>query len=173
MKYAFTTKLPLHECIEQIEKHAEKDSPFSLFINSIKDDKHGMIYYRFRKHKVRLQTHLDMNNAFRPYFYGSLHKDGDGTKIEGEFKMHPFVRFFTYFWLAIYVYSGGLLFIRSLIELIKPGTIAGYTDNPFLGITLPVVFLAMFYAVIKFGKKSGEKNKKHILDFLHTTVKAK
>lgn len=173
MKYIVSTKLSLDECIAQIQKHAEKDTPFSLFINSIKDDKQGMIYYKIRKHKVRLQTHLDMNNSFRPYFYGTIRKEGDKTIIEGKFTMHPFTRAVIYFWLAIYVYTGGLLFIRSAVELVKPGTIQGYTDNPVLGILMPIVFLAMFYAIIKFGKKSGEKNKKHILDFLHVVLKTR
>ena len=42
----------------------------------------------------RLQKRRTYRNSFAPFFYGKLIAAGSGTRIEGEFKMHPAARVF-------------------------------------------------------------------------------
>src|SRR5438034_1151738 len=53
---------------------------------------------KFRDATFRLQKRRCYRNSFAPFFFGRFVVSAGGTVIEGDFRMHPFVRVFMIFW---------------------------------------------------------------------------
>lgn len=87
----------------------------------------------------------------------------DGTLIEGEFRMHPFVRVFMIVWFS-------LLGVPSVIMLIS--VFAGQADiqdGP-LALVLPAGMVAFGVALVKFGRWLGRSEETAIVAFLKSTL---
>lgn len=87
----------------------------------------------------------------------------DGTLIEGEFRMHPFVRVFMIVWFS-------LLAVPSVIMLIS--VFAGQADvqdGP-LALVLPAGMVAFGVALVKFGRWLGRSEETAIVAFLKSTL---
>src|ERR1700759_349524 len=65
-----------------------------------------------------LQKRRYYRNDFAPHFYGVIHPDPGGSRIQGRFDLSNWVRHFMWFWLALAVLIGGPIFIASLAEII-------------------------------------------------------
>src|SRR6185369_16315814 len=79
----------------------------------------------------------------RHFFFGRFVASDDGTLIEGEFRMHPFVRIFMIVWFSF-------LGVSSVIMLIS--VFAGQADvqdSPILGLVIPAGMVAFGVALVK------------------------
>ncbi|TMQ54627.1 MAG: hypothetical protein E6K74_05470 [Candidatus Eisenbacteria bacterium] len=61
---------------------------------------------KFSETGFRLQKRRYYRNEFAPFFYGRFVSAYRGTVIEGEFRMHPFVRAFIVIWFSFLVAFG-------------------------------------------------------------------
>lgn len=87
-----------------------------------------------------------------------------GTLIEGEFRMHPFVKIFMTVWFSF-------LGIVSMITLITHFTgHSGVQGNPILDVVGPAGMAAFGVAMIKFSKWLGRSEETAIIAFLKCTL---
>jgi hypothetical protein len=66
----------------------------------------GAVLGEFRGPVFRLHTKKYYSNAFAPFFYGKLTEVDGGTVLEGDFRLHPFIRLFLLFWLSFLILFG-------------------------------------------------------------------
>lgn len=112
----------------------------------------------------RLQKRRYYRNSFAPFFYGRFKPANDGTVIEGEFKMHPFVRSFMTFWfsfLAVFVVAALVLPSRGQPEA---------TGGRILMLLAAGVFAAFGIGLVKFGQWLGLSERQTIANFLKKTL---
>ena len=58
--------------------------------------------------KARLQQRRNHRNSFAPYLYGQFNAADGGTRVEDEFRLHPFAQIFMALWfsfLAVFAIS--------------------------------------------------------------------
>ena len=112
----------------------------------------------------RLQKRRTYRNSFAPFFYGKLIATENGTRIEGELRMHPAARVFMVFWF-------GFLAVLAIAALILPSR--GQSEAGRLSVLLVSAGLAAFgVALVKFGARLGRNERKALLDFLKRTFEA-
>ena len=71
----------------------------------------GPVVGEFHGSVFRLHTKNYYSNSFSPFLYGKLLAADGGTILEGDFRLHPFIRLFLLFWLAFLVIFGASAFI--------------------------------------------------------------
>jgi len=114
----------------------------------------------------RLQKRRYYRNEYAPFFYGRFVSSDRGTLIEGEFRLHPFVRAFMIFWFSFLALFTALVLVQSATG--RPGVQAD--TGRLLGIAL---FLGVFgVALVKFGRWLGRGEERAIVAFLKTTFEA-
>lgn len=85
--------------------------------------------------RFQISPRIDYRNSFLPIISGTVERDNDGSVVSMRAKMHPFVSWFTIFWVC-----GVLFFLMvSLTKLFWPG-IAG-----------PLFMLAVMGGLLYFG----------------------
>jgi hypothetical protein len=113
-----------------------------------------------------LHTKKYYSNSFTPFFYGKLAEVDGGTVVEGEFRLHPFIRLFLLFWLAFL-----LLFGASAI--IVPAPQHPVSDIPrgwfYAGIALLAVVGVAF---VQLGRWLARGEREVIHSFLKSTLEA-
>ena len=112
----------------------------------------------------RLQKRRYYRNSFAPYFYGRLEAADGGTRIEGEFKMHPAARIFMTFWFSF-------LALFAAAALILPSQ--GQPEAGRLPFLAVAAFMAAFgVGLIKFSRWLARGEKVAIMDFLKSKLEA-
>ena len=112
----------------------------------------------------RLQKRRTYRNSFAPLFYGKLVAAENGTRVEGEFRMHPAARVFMTFWF-------GFLATIALAALIL--TTRGQPAAARFPMLLVTAGLAAFgVALVKFGGRLGRNERVALVDFLKCTFDA-
>jgi hypothetical protein len=126
----------------------------------------GSVLGEFRGPVFRLHTKKYYSNSFTPFFYGKLAEVDGGTVVEGEFRLHPFIRLFLLFWLAFL-----LLFGASAI--IVPAPQHPVSDIPrgwfYAGIALLAVVGVAF---VQLGRWLARGEREVIHSFLKSTLEA-
>ena len=111
----------------------------------------------------RLQKRRYYRNSFAPFFFGRFVTVEGGTRIEGEFRMHPLVKVFMSVWYGFL----GLMFVVMLITVI-----AGRADvqrGALAGLVIPLGMAAFGFALIKFSRWLGRNEETAIIAFLKST----
>jgi hypothetical protein len=126
----------------------------------------GTVLGEFRGRVFRLHTKKYYSNSFTPFFYGKLAEVDGGTVVEGEFRLHPFVRLFLLFWLAFL-----LLFGASAI--IVPAPQHPVSDIPrgwfYAGLALLAILGVAF---VQLGQWLARGEREVIHSFLKNTLEA-
>ena len=115
---------------------------------------------KIREMSFRLQKRRSYRNSFAPFFYGQFTPADGGTIIEGEFKMHPFVRAFMTFWfsfLAIFVVAALALPSRGQPEAAGARILMLLTAG---------LLAAFGVGLVKFGQWLGGSEQQTITTFL-------
>jgi hypothetical protein len=106
----FKTRMPIAECRSRLASATDLRG----LALSWDAEGPGTVVGEFRGRAFRLHTKRYYDNAFAPFFYGTLIGLEDGTMLEGRFKMHPFIRLFTLFWFSILVvFAAGALMVPA------------------------------------------------------------
>src|SRR5882672_3711769 len=122
------TRIPIEECKARLASSVDAEKlgfSWSGYAGS------RPILGKLRDSSFRLQKRRYYRNSFAPFFFGRFVASDDGTLIEGEFRMHPFVRIFMIVWFSF-------LGVSSVIMLIS--VLAGQADvqgSPILGLVIP------------------------------------
>jgi len=115
---------------------------------------------QFREDRFRLQKRRYYRNNFSTYFYGRFVPEG-GTRIEGEFKMHPFSRVFMIIWfsfLAVFFVIASIPFAR------------GRQDADVSFLIAPIGLAVFGIAMVKFGRWLCRGEEKAIVGLLEDTL---
>jgi hypothetical protein len=87
---------------------AKSISECQRMVKSVGYSAFGVVLASFDGYKFRLYVRRDYRNSFAPLFSGRLVPQTTGTRVEGRFGMHPFVKIFLAVWFAGVVTIGGL-----------------------------------------------------------------
>jgi len=111
----------------------------------------------------RLQKRRYGSNPSAPFFSGQMVPFENGTRIEGSFQMHGFVKtsMTFYFWFL------GISCVAMLIS-----NIAGRTVFQAPMLLVPVGMAVWGAALVKFGQWLGRSEEKAIVEFLKHTCEA-
>jgi len=120
----------------------------------------------FRGSAFRLHTKRYYGNSFTPFFYGKLAEVDGGTVVEGDFRLHPFIKLFLLFWLAFL-----LIFAASAIIIPAPQHPASNISRGwfYAGLALLVV---LGVALVQLGRWLARGEQEVIHSFLKSTLEA-
>jgi hypothetical protein len=120
---------------------------------------------KIRGDSFRLQYRIFYRNPNRPFFYGRFIPCEEGTRIEGEFRMHPLVKWSSNSWCAFVL----LFLVIAVADLIRDK--GRFSDHglPFL---VPVGMLAFMFALTKFGQWLARGHQRIIIEFLKKSLSA-
>jgi hypothetical protein len=114
----------------------------------------------------RLQVRRGYRNSFAPFFFGRFVASASGTIVEGDFRMHPFVKGFMFFWFSF-------LAVFAAIALVLPSR--GQPEAPWGRAALLIgaaVMGAFGVGLVKFGGLLGHGEEEAIVAFLKSTLEA-
>lgn len=117
---------------------------------------------------IRLQIRRYYRNSFAPRYHGRLRCVRDGTAIEGEFRMHPFVRVFMAIWFSFLAF-----FLVAVLASFVTGRAEVRSSNNLALLLIPLGMAAFGVLLIKFGQWLGRSEERKMLNFLKTTLEAK
>jgi hypothetical protein len=126
----------------------------------------GAVVGEFRGPVFRLHTKKYYKNSFSPFFYGKLAEVDGGTVLEGDFRLHPFIRLFLLFWLAFIVLFGASAIIVPPPAYPASGISRGWF---YAGLALLAVLGVGF---VEFGRWRARGERKVIHSFLKSTLEA-
>jgi hypothetical protein len=125
------------------------------------------IIAKFSSSSFRLQKRRNHRNSFAPFFYGRFIPMDNGTRVEGEFRMHPFTRGFMVFWF-------GFLFLFTTLAFVFPAnTHPGHEHDRFMLLFMPALMAAFGVALVRGGNWLARKEQTAIVEFLRKTLEAK
>jgi len=126
----------------------------------------GEVVGEFRGPAFRLHTKKYYSNSFTPFFYGKLTEADGGTVLEGDFRLHPFIRLFLLFWISFL-----LIFAASAIIVPpQPHPASGLNRGLFyMGLALLTVLGIGF---VQFGRWLARGEREVIHSFLKSTLEA-
>jgi hypothetical protein len=111
----------------------------------------------------RLQKRRYYRNSFAPFFYGKFTPSDNGTMIEGDFRMHPFVKIFMISWfcfLGIFSVAAFMLPSRGQPEA---------AGNRILMLLVAVGMASFGFGLVKFGRWLGVSEEQVMTAFLKKT----
>ena len=155
------TRLSLDECKSRL---ADSVDPLKLgwSVSGYAGSKE--VLGKFRGDSFRLQKRRNYRNSFAPYLYGQF-KTGDGaTRVEGEFKLHPFTKIFMALWFSF-------LAAFSVAVLVLPSH--GQADSARWPLLLFAAGMAAFgVALIKFSRWLARNEAGAIVALLKSRLEA-
>jgi len=126
----------------------------------------GTVVGEFRGPAFRLHTKKYYNNSFSPFFYGKLAQVDGGTILEGDFRLHPFIRLFLLFWIAFL-----LLFAASALIVPAPAHPAsGISRGWFYAGLAGLAVLGVGF--VELGRWLARGEREVIRSFLKSTLQA-
>ena len=125
----------------------------------------GAVVGEFRGPVFRLHTKKYYDNSFAPFFYGKLTEADGGAVLEGEFRMHPFIRLFMVFWLSFLLLFG----VGAIVVPAAPR--ANALGRGWLFAVL-VLLAVLGVGLVQFGKWLGRGDEEMIHVFLKSTLEA-
>jgi len=157
-----STKLSIAECRARLGSATDLRG-FALSWNA---DGPGAVVGEFRGPVFRLHTRKYYDNSFAPFFYGKLQAAGQGTILEGRFRMHPIVRLFTLFWFAFIILFG----VSALIVPPSPHPVTAPGRGWFFAAQGLLALLGVGFLLV--GSWLGRGEQEVIRSFLKTTLEA-
>ena len=126
----------------------------------------GPVLGEFHGSMFRLHTKKYYSNSFTPFFYGKLAEVDGGTMLEGDFRLHPFIRLFLLFWFSF-------LIIFAASPIIVPAQ-----HNPVSGLNRHLFYTGLAALAIlgigfvQFGRWLARGEREVIHAFLKKTLEA-
>lgn len=143
---------------------AKSISECQRMVKSVGYSAFGVVLASFDGYKFRLYVRRDYRNSFAPLFSGRLVPQTTGTRVEGRFGMHPFVKIFLAVWFAGVVSVGGFIFVSSIGQAMS-GDVSNNSQRH-IGIVVPPILLGFGVLLVRFGKKLGRDEETRILSWL-------
>ncbi len=139
----FSTSVSAAECLDRIRSltHPERSLAETTLVAKIEGSR-----FLLRKFGT-YGFHPGMIRAF----HGEVVATGNGTKIRGAFRMHPYTRVFFTCWFGFSIVVGGPLFVASVAELLGVH-FATFQGNPWMGAIGLFVLLGIGYAAFWLGR---------------------
>jgi hypothetical protein len=159
----FHTRIPIEECKVRLTSGIDIDR-FALTRSGRAGSK--PILGKIRDSTFRLQRRRYYKNDLAPYFYGRFVAVGRETRIEGEFKMHPWVKVFMIVWFLILA----AFFVVFVADLVSGRD--DFQGNPALGFLIPVAGAAFWFVLVKISWWLARGEQRDIIEFLRTTFEA-
>jgi hypothetical protein len=126
----------------------------------------GGVVGEFRGPAFRLHTRNYYKNSFSPFFYGKLMEADGSTVLEGDFRLHPFIKLFLAFWLAFLV-----LFAASAVIVPAPQhAVSGVGRYWFYAGLALLAFLGVGF--VQIGRWLARGEREVIQSFLKSTLEA-
>jgi hypothetical protein len=119
----------------------------------------------------RIQKRRYWRNDFAPHFYGTLHWETGGTRIEGHFDVAAWVKFFMRIWLGVVAVVGGAIFVLSLLDI--TGGSHFMTGDLWVGIIVPPAMLLFGFMLPRLGRAFGKRDERFLLDYVQQTLAAR
>jgi len=110
-------------------------------------------------------------NDFAPNFYGTLHWEPGGTRIEGHFDVSRWVKNFMLVWLVLAVVIGGPIFVLSCLDIITGSHFT--TGEIWVGITGPPVMVLFGFVLPRIGRAFAIGDEEFFLDHLRHSLVAR
>jgi len=155
------TRIPIEECKARLASNVDAER-LGLSWSGYSGSR--PILGKLRDNSFRLQKRRYYRNSFAPFFFGRFVASDGGTLIEGEFRMHPFVKVFMIVWFSF-------LGVFALIMLISAfARRADVQGSAVLGLMMPAGMAAFGVALVKFGKWLGRNEETAIIAFLKSTL---
>ena len=155
------TRLSIAECRARLESAVDPERfAFSLSGYAGSKDFLGKI----GDTGFRLQKRRNYHNSFAPFFYVHLTSGDTGTIIEGDFKMHPFVRPFMTFGFSF-------LAVFAVVALVLPSRGQPEAAGVRILMLLAAGVMAAFgFGLVRFGQWLGASEQATIIEFLKRTL---
>ena len=157
------TQIPLEECKNRLASNVD---PARFEISPSGHAGSRPIIGKLYDSTFRLQKRRYYRNSFAPFFFGRFVASNEGTLIEGEFRMHPFVKVFMTVWFSFLV----VIFAILLISVFAGRT--EFQSNRVVGLLSPAGMAIFGVLLVKFGKWLGRNEETAILAFLKSTLEA-
>jgi hypothetical protein len=126
----------------------------------------GAVVGEFRGPMFRLHTKKYYSNSFTPFFYGKLTEVEGGASLEGDFRLHPFIRLFLLFWFSFLI-----LFAASAIIVPAPPHPPGSLNRQWFYMGLALLTL-LGIGFVQIGRWMARNDREVIHTFLKTTLEA-
>ena len=155
-----TTALSIDECLRTLAKHT--CSWTDMIRSGFSPPEKGTVIAKIRGNRFRLfaQGSRYVNNSFAPFFYGRLEADTSGTRIVGQFKMHPFVRIFMIAWFGGLAAGSLGLLVASIAGKVEP-------QAPLiLVVGAPLAMFLFGFGLVRFGRWLARGQRQRLEDFI-------
>ena len=116
---------------------------------------------------ARIRRRHSFRNSLAPLLYGEVRADGDGSRIIGEFRLHPVMRWTVIIW-------GALLSILSVAVGIASAWRDSLERSEPPSLLIPVFALGCFLVIVGLGRVlgGGERALRRFVDDLFADVRA-
>jgi hypothetical protein len=154
------TSLPIDLCKDRLAHNIDAEKiglSFSGYAGS------RPILGRIDENNFRLQKRRCYRNPSAPFFFGRFVASAKGTRIEGSFQMHRFVKIFMGIWLSML----GMLSAANLISVIDGWAV--FRTSMF---AVPFGMAVFGLALVKVGQLLGRKEEAAIVKFLRDIFEA-
>ena len=156
-------RIPVEECKARLAAGVDEER-FAFSWSGYAGSK--PILGKIRDGNFRLQKRRYYHNGFAPLFYGQFVASGRETLIEGEFRMHPGVKFYMTLWFSFVA----LVAVATLVsEIAKRGGLKGAWASVLM---IPAAMVVFGVALIKFGQWLGRGEERAVVAFLKSTFEA-
>jgi len=132
---------------------------------------HRPIIGKFNDREFRLQKRRYWHNDFAPFFFGRIHCEGGGSRIEGYFGLARRVRLFMRIWLTGAAVIGAPIFVLSLLDAANGSHYM--SGDPSIGLVVPPGLIAFGMLLPKVGRLLGRPEERAILELIQNTLGAR
>ena len=161
--YSFYTNLDIEECKNRISNIVRTNRYSSGQIQG-KVNIHNNTFHLFKTSSIEV-----VRDTYLKMFYGNMAKAEHGTTIKGSFHIQTFGKIFLAFW-----FGGLTLMYAVMISTFISNSFSGETNMSsalWMLLVPPAMFLVGAF-LVKFKFLFSSDDKKHILEFIKTTLEA-
>jgi hypothetical protein len=159
---------PPQLCLAKLAEHIDVDQ-FTLFsFSGYKGDK--PILGRVGGNEFRLHKRRYWRNAFAPVLFGRVLPDFKGTAIEAYWDIWKWPRIFMKVWLVFAIAVGIPIFLASVRDAIRDGSLV--SNNNWLGLAVPLAFVLYGLLFPRIGAALSFHERKHVIELLRGTLMA-
>jgi|GEM_PF-2369689 hypothetical protein len=126
----------------------------------------GPVLGEFHGSVFRLHTKKYYSNSFTPFLYGKLTQVDGATMLEGEFRLHPFIRLFLLIWFSFLI----IFAVSPIIVPAQHNPVSGLNRQLFYSGLAVLAFLGIVFVQVGRWLARGEREVIHA--FLKKTLEA-
>ncbi|ABW18450.1 hypothetical protein [Alkaliphilus oremlandii] len=165
MKYELLSNLEIEECKTRMNNSIDSRL-FSILLSS------SEWIGRVKEETFWLQKrNREFRNSFSKIFYGSFHKNRNGTVIRGSFKIHRCIKIFIAAWISG-ISAITLSIIAALFDINQVNRKV-LEKNLICGLFTAIIMLFFGVFIIKVGSRLSKIEEKNTINFLEKILNAK